>query len=617
MVIAKGLRTAFITLVVICAAALAAYAGKDDKITGRRAEKYTDHAGKFDSKDPMNYGGPRKCASCHQSVDHYRDIIDEVMDTVHHKLRGESNPNKGFIGGGAHGLFDQSGGTYGSSALINYAYTVGKKSDGCGACHIGKYLPIKEKTKKWTADQRDGINCLICHAEKYKMTPGGKGKYAEDRVLEKDKNGKRVWYQDRSIEAAESVGGPVPTEACLRCHDKLMGPDHFGTPYYPYNDVHSATGVRCTGCHLVKAHKIARGAMTTSMYAWERQNVEVGCRCHGNTPHKDTPKISKTLNEHMNRIACGTCHIPATAGVIKRIWAPLKDVSSGKYHDIPVFDKKVGYYKPLDIWIDGYVYDYEKRIWTKALPVTGTPTYRWFSGTANFMMEAVENPFEFVFQKRPVTNRNTPGAKIFPFKKFDNGLVMDRRGAKAYIPEEFDVKYTMLAFYLANKDGMIDLGLVRPSGLNPSEELFLYNIPMILTIDKQKYQETGNISLAANLGIGKMFKTIQEGGYDEYTEKELIEFGTRVWSGKFIGMLEPRNRLDPYYDKYVKKDPTKVTGSLFTLSHGVRPKNDALRCKDCHSSAGVMNFEELGYDKKKAQRLVSILGDTISVAGKK
>ena len=45
------------------------------------------------------------------------------------------------------------------------------------------------------------------------------GEDAEDRVWQMDEvRGREAWYQDRRVEAAQSVGGPVSNDACLRCH---------------------------------------------------------------------------------------------------------------------------------------------------------------------------------------------------------------------------------------------------------------------------------------------------------------------------------------------------------------------------------------------------------------
>jgi hypothetical protein len=42
----------------------------------------------------------------------------------------------------------------------------------------------------------------------------------------------------------------------------------------------------------------------------------------------------------------------------------------------------------------------------------------------------------------------------------------------------------------------------------------------------------------------------------------------------------------------------------FQLSHGVT-KTDALRCKDCHSLEGTMDFEALGYSEEETRKLKS------------
>lgn len=114
------------------------------------------------------------CAKCHE------DAIASLKDSVHFSNQGP-NPRILFPGGGAHGALDRACGLPGTSALINYNSDINLGE--CSKCHVGRFLPPMQNAftsqfaqmgMEWpdAAGQAQaivdgGLDCLICHAEKY------------------------------------------------------------------------------------------------------------------------------------------------------------------------------------------------------------------------------------------------------------------------------------------------------------------------------------------------------------------------------------------------------------------------------------------------------------------
>lgn len=533
------------------------------------------------------YAGSSTCLRCHPNA------ITEVMDSVHYTWRSQ-NPKLAFPGGGSHGMIDRFCALVGSSAMVNYFADLGahKGSTACGKCHIGNGLPFPDPaTGQYSPAQKDDVDCLICHASEGNYDMTGEGIYdANDdeathrKLLIDPATGRRRWFQDRSMQAAKSVGEPVSVAACLRCHEHgQAAPDYKrGTPYKPEHDVHAKAGLRCTECHQVSAHKMARGSRVTDMHAWERQDVEVDCaKCHGSSPHKSAELAP--YNDHTASIACETCHIPWTSGASRRIWYSTFGMTNGPEASIPLKDAQSGVYEPYS----AYSSDYNSR-----------PAYRWFNGGVSMLAEPMNNPGAWDFQ---IASSATPGAKIYPFRPIVNGMVMDRRGF-GYDPN-YSPQFTMAAALDQMSGPLKMMGFMRPEGLNDRERAVMSQFPNLLSFDKEHYVRTGNVKEAASIGMARL--ALMMGGQDPWapSTETLIQMGSQMWSGDLLGLDLPNNPMDPNYD--ASGDPTRATGSFISLSHAIK-REGALNCGDCHTSTGVMDYRALGFDAKRTARLQSM-----------
>jgi nitrate/TMAO reductase-like tetraheme cytochrome c subunit len=546
-----------------------------------------DHRGRFGS----NYLGAASCVQCHPNQ------VNEVMASTHYLWR-TPNPKLAFPGGGSHGMIDRFCGLVGSSAMVNYFADLGnyKDSSACGKCHVGDSLPFPSPaTGQFTQQQKDNVDCLICHATEGNYDMDANSVYdandaeASHRSLMTDaQSGRRYWFQDKSLRAAESVGLQVDTASCLRCHEHGQADPAYkrGTPFNPEHDAHAAAGMTCTDCHLVDQHKMARGSRVTDMHAWERQDVEVDCvRCHTDRPHPESaanPEM-QARNDHAAYLACETCHIPVTSGASRRIWTSTFGVTNGPEASVPALNPQTGMYQPYS----DYTADYVAR-----------PAYRWFNGSVSMLAEPMHDASAWDFR---IADKTTPGAKIYPFRPIVNGMVMDRRGF-GYDPN-YNTNFTMAAAMDMMAGPMKMMGFMRPEGLSDRERAVLMQFPNLVNFDKETYVKTGNAREAVNVGLGRLGMLM--GGQDPWLMPDAVlsGIGSNFWSGDLLGLDLPNNPMDPTYNP--AGDPTKPTGSFVSLSHAI--KRNGLACADCHSATGVMDFNALKYSPDEAQRLATLL----------
>jgi hypothetical protein len=293
------------------------------------------------------YEGSKTCEQCHAGV------VDSVLQSVHYKLKGPVSTVQGLTG--EWGESNRECGLPGSIYAIN---------SSCKQCHIGSGAAVTDKP---TAREREGIDCLICHAAKYD--------YSKRAVVPTTDTpeGYRV-TQDRSVESARTVGAKPSSEACLRCHYLPAGGPWWkrGINFTPERDVHVAKGMICVDCHKAEEHKFANGN-DPGGWAKEATDRTLNCEsCHAGVKHKN-PAVS----DHLSRIACAVCHIPTIGGVVTRDYVNL------------VTNPKTGMYMP------------------KADPFDSTystkPTYLFFNGMANQEIE-------------PIGSVNDAKSKIAAFK---------------------------------------------------------------------------------------------------------------------------------------------------------------------------------------------------------
>lgn len=295
------------------------------------------------------YKGAVSCEGCHKGK------MDEVTASVHYKQKALVTKIRDVTG--EWGMANLIGPYVGGYALDNWLSLASEDpyiSSGCGQCHVSGVKP----SEKVSQEEKSKIDCLVCHATKYDMSK---------RKVVKDESGSYFLSVDKGLASAQSVKGVPTADACLRCHLKSGGGINFnrGTPYHPLTDVHAAKKMYCVDCHKSKDHKIAAGNIS-DIFANELPEVEVNCqRCH-DVSQPDC------VNDH-ERLACVTCHVPVTRGLIYR---DITDLAQNEF---------------------GF-YDYAEKV------EEATPVYLWSAGMGNKNWS-------------PIGSRKDKKAKIYPYKK--------------------------------------------------------------------------------------------------------------------------------------------------------------------------------------------------------
>lgn len=413
------------------------------------------------------------CGRCHV------EQVQELKDAVHYRW-ASTNTNVLFPGGGAHGMIDRACGLPASTALIGYTSDV--QIDECGKCHMGRFLPIMEPFLAASFQQmgvpnadkqaarivEGGMDCLICHAGKYRSVPadnanlkvaayapadgasptaGGDARCSHDDTdfdgdgqpdplidmngdgvpdtpLLQDRNGDGIpdtpWptvAQDRSFEAVSSLG-PTNDETCLRCHEHARTGYKRGTLFRKGYDVHATSDAvaamgggenrHCVACHKVDHHKFRRGdGVGGDLMAVDYPVGSVQNQLTCATCH-DTTKLSRPYHSvrHLNTMACETCHIPYTSGITYSLWGQGANLTFGR--NARGMDTKV-------ITLDHYLDDgTDEDVGTDWEAFKSYPTLSWFNGRVSFLAQSL-------------AVRGSPGAKITPFKPMANGMVFDAR----------------------------------------------------------------------------------------------------------------------------------------------------------------------------------------------
>ena len=288
-----------------------------------------------------------------------------------------------------------------TSVASNYAY--------CATCHIG----YGWKDDQFDFTSEENVDCLVCHdtTGNYKKPPGFAGNVVTNATEFPPGSGKIV----KAIDLKAIAQGIAKTsrDTCGACHFFGGGGDGV-----KHGDLDSS---------LEAPDK----ALDVHMDATGNNFSRATCQaCHGQAPHQ--AKLAK-LNDHTDKVACQTCHIPAYArgGVPTKMswdWSTAGKMGpDGK----PLIKKDA----------KGHV------IYTAAkgdfvLAENVVPEYMWFNGKVKYILfgDKVEN------SDRPTRINHFEGSAtdgksmIWPVKVF--------RGRQAYDP----VNKSLAVLHMAGND---------------------------------------------------------------------------------------------------------------------------------------------------------------------
>ena len=236
----------------------------------------------------LAYTGPDTCLECH--TEHAFD----VFESTHYQWKGE-----------VPDMINQSSWIQGKHAggVNTYCGNITGNWEGCSTCHVGRGA---EPEALPSQAQLENIDCMMCHQDAYKRKK-------VDGVFQPDTANMSIGMD----EAVQTVHKPTRA-SCLQCHAKAGGGDavkrgdlalataHTADKQY---DVHMATtgaDLNCQSCHVPENHRFP--GKGSDIRPTDLAGVDLDCAsggCHNSTPHE-----SSRINQHTEKVACQSCHIP-------------------------------------------------------------------------------------------------------------------------------------------------------------------------------------------------------------------------------------------------------------------------------------------------------------------
>ena len=274
----------------------------------------------------------------------------------------------------------------------NFCTTVRTNEKGCTACHIG----YGYEDDSFDFASEENVDCVVCHdtTGDYVKLPGYAGHPPYERVEFPPHSGRFKDAVDLT-KVAQNVG-KTSRATCGACHFKGGGGDGVkhgdmdSSLVEPmrYLDVHmDAQGLdfSCSSCHVTDGHAVAgsRYAPTAAddkgvRIPGREGNFRTTCQaCHDVNPHDDGSARHDKINDHTDKLACQTCHIPefargglptkmewdwSTAGKLDEQGKPFVTPDSAGW---PAYMSKKGNFR-----------------WEQSV----IPEYRWFNGRVDYVM---------------------------------------------------------------------------------------------------------------------------------------------------------------------------------------------------------------------------------------
>lgn len=610
-----------------------------DSLWGIEPDDVTfSHIEYFLDEGIFQYKGPETCMQCHPTMElehpdgttYEVDMLEDVVNTIHFRFQSTAGgfTTYGYDGRKVNedgrpipvGKIDRACGIPGSFSWTGWAelvktYPHGSeeavlRSEGCGQCHIGgNYHPATEKMMPIgdvPDETKQGIDCLICHAQAYDMNY---------KYVIQDSIGRR-WNQDRTLAAAMSVTNPT-NQNCLNCHQHNMGGDTYvnnvaakslgyenqrilhpgakrANPFSEEHDVHYAAGLTCLDCHQPEGHRIPRGRKGTDLVANDLPDKEVSCEmCHTSYPHQEDNLTRALLNGHSKRLACETCHITE----LRDVNVVLRDWTNTHWNE------EEGLWEYTDVLQSNE-------------PGIGY-TFLWFNGNGTFLANAIGDNPEGTADYNPLMNTITGLDKEQVIEEvrevIEHKLANKDIDIEEYAEEFLNTLSQMTPEMIERRKKMLDENIkpLQKQGESRIYPFKLFNArmyedmsnegpfgAMILPFDYSVYYETGKPEEAVKEALkNPIVKRMYEYPFKAYMMDEFMNyFGVDEWSGEYP--LTDEGEL-----RNVEPNWMRQYGTLM-VNHGIQ--KEGRTCTDCHSENGIMNFEQLGYSKERVKQLRTI-----------
>jgi octaheme c-type cytochrome (tetrathionate reductase family) len=398
-----------------------------DAAPNKLGKSTADHS-KFKELNRTFSSGPevtKACLSCHT------EAAKQIHQTQHWKWEFV-NPDTKQVLGKKH-------------IVNNFCTSVKSNEAACNSCHIG--YGWKDDTFDFQSEEN--VDCLVCHdaTGKYKK-PSGFAGLPVTKDTEFPAGSGKIVRGINLTEIAQKVG-PTKRTTCGACHfnggggDGVKHGDLDSSLEAPNKDldVHmdvDGNNFSCATCHKTDVHQVpgsryaptAKDKNPAHLRGKDNKYNPATCQsCHGQAPHKEAK-----LNDHTNKLACQTCHIPAYArgGQPTKMWWDWSTAGKLDKDGKPYVEKDEDGY-------DSYMSIKGNFIWKENV----TPEYVWFNGTVHYTLvgdkiEKTDKPTQINHFEGSATDGKS---MIWPIKMF--------RGKQIYDP----VNKSLVITHLAGNDG--------------------------------------------------------------------------------------------------------------------------------------------------------------------
>ncbi|TCP42184.1 tetrathionate reductase family octaheme c-type cytochrome [Rhodovulum marinum] len=383
------------------------------------SESTTDHS-KLKELQKDFASGPEvteACLSCHT------EAATQVKHSVHWKWEFE-NPSTGQLLGKSH-------------VVNSFCGNVASNEPRCTSCHVGYgWTDMSEPPPAQDA----AVDCLVCHdtSGQYAKLDSAAG-HPPMEAKGKTITGADAWAVDLK-KAAQSVGQPT-RENCGSCHfyggggDNVKHGDLSSALYHPPLDVdvhmsEDGENFTCETCHHSDKHVFAGSRYDVQAMDLEgtgkpgmmRKDVATCESCHGNSPHDAFSVTGMKLNDHVDRVACQTCHIPSFArgGIATKTRWDWSTAGKMDEHGHPLH---------LNEYTQGDGKELHTYLATKGDFEYGenvVPYYAWFNGQVEYTAtDQVIDPTQVVEINRIEGSPDDGRSRIWPFKRMEGRQAYD------------------------------------------------------------------------------------------------------------------------------------------------------------------------------------------------
>lgn len=379
------------------------------------------------------------CLGCHE------DTGKEIFESQHWTW---TCPTDGSYHHGKSGL-----------TLNNLTISPVPNKFACYNCHIS----YRWEDYTLSLDSPENIDCLICHEQ----TNGLYDAYRKD-------------WNPYLNQIAQNIGRPTKRN-CGVCHFNKSGGDGILRGDLSSKlldaergqDVHmdrTGPNMECIDCHITTNHNISGrcyGNPATLSASENKQRYDCTF-CHNQNLHGSLKK----MNDHTNRVACQTCHIPLISrDLYSRIWIDYSKAGQKKDGKTMLVKDKHG----------NKQYSTNSGEWKWAKNIQ--PEYLWFTGGLNYTLATDRiDPSGLVKLNGTNADYHTPQSKIYPFKVHRAMQPYDKVNNTMVLPKFTDRDKNSGAYWIdhdwnkAIKAGMAEAGLQYGGEYGFVETEYIYPI---------------------------------------------------------------------------------------------------------------------------------------------